>query len=336
MIIANHNLDEKVFIVAEIGVNHEGDFDTARMLVEKAAEANVDAVKFQTYLPHEYVSAADVERYARVGRFALSFEEFRGLADLANSLGVIFFSTPLGRESADALEPFVPLYKISSGDLTFHPLLAHVAAKGKPVALSTGGATVDEIDAAVEVLRKHGPDQPLSEWLLLNQCVACYPAPSDQINLKAMAFLRERYGVTVGYSDHTLGSAVCLAAVALGARWIEKHFTDRKTDRTFHDHALSSEPQEMAQLVRDIREIESALGAESKTRTPCEESGLPRLRRGLAVSRDMQAGATITADDLTWLRPETTFPIGSTERVIGHTLKRNLPAGHQVSPEDID
>jgi N,N'-diacetyllegionaminate synthase len=336
MIIANHNLDEKVFVVAEIGVNHEGDFDIACTLVEKAAEANVDAVKFQTYLPHEYVTAADAERYARVGRFALSFEEFRKLADLAGSLGVVFFSTPLGVESADALEPFVPLYKISSGDLTFHPLLAHVAAKGKPVALSTGGASVEEIDAAVEVLAKHGPDRPLSEWLLLNQCVACYPAPSEQINLKAMAFLRERYGVTVGYSDHTLGSAVCLAAVALGARWIEKHFTDRKTDRAFHDHALSSEPHEMAQMVRDIREIELALGTGSKRRTACEESGLPRLRRGLAVKHDMMAGATITAEDITWLRPQTAFPLGSAGQVVGHTLKRDLPAGHQVNPDDID
>ncbi len=328
MYIADHNLNEKVFVVAEIGVNHEGSLETASMLVEKAAEAGVDAVKFQTYLPEEYVTAADKERFARVGRFALSTDDFRQLSDLAQSLGVIFFSTPLGISSVDALEPFVPLFKISSGDLTYHPILALAAQKGKPVVLSTGGAAVEEIDAAVAVLKKHGPDRPLSEWLLLNQCVACYPAPADQINLRAMDFLRDRYGVLVGYSDHTLSNAMCLAAVALGARWIEKHFTDRKTGRDFHDHALSSEPEEMAQLVRDIRDIEAGLGQGGKFRAPCEETGLPRLRRGIAVNRDMKAGETITAGDITWLRPESDFPIGSENRVIGRKLAQDVPMGY--------
>lgn len=328
MYIAEHNLNEKVFIVAEIGVNHEGSLETASMLVKKAAEAGVDAVKFQTYLPEEYVTAADKERFARVGRFALSFDDFRQLSDLAQSLGVIFFSTPLGIPSTDALEPFVPIYKISSGDLTYHPLLIHIAKKGKPVVLSTGGANVEEIDAAVAVLKEHGPDHPLNEWLLLNQCVACYPAPADQINLRAMDFLRERYGVLVGYSDHTLSNAMCLAAVALGARWIEKHFTDRKTGRDFHDHALSSEPEEMAQLVRDIRDIEAGLGQRGKFRAPCEETGLPRLRRGIAVNRDMKAGETITAEDITWLRPESDFPIGAEDRVIGRKLAKDVSMGY--------
>ena len=335
MYIAEHNLAEKVLIVAEIGVNHEGSFETARMLVEKAAEAGVDAVKFQTYLPEEYVTAADKERFARVTRFALSFDEFRRLADIATALGLIFFSTPLGLQSADALEAFVPVYKISSGDLTYHRLLAHIAAKGKPVILSTGGATVKEIDAAVEVLRKHGPDRPLSEWLLLNQCVACYPAPAEEVNLRAIPFLRERYGVTVGYSDHTLSNAACIAAVALGARALEKHFTDRKTGRDFHDHALSSEPHEMARLVQDVREVEAALGTGEKRRTPCEEVGLPRLRRGIAVRRDMRAGETLTADDITWLRPQGEFPIGAEEQVIGRTLIRDLPAGHLIRRKDL-
>ena len=335
MRIADHDLNAKVFIVAEIGVNHEGSFEAAKLLVEKAAEAGVDAVKFQTYLPDEYVTRADRERFERVTRFALSYDQFRQLAEVARSLGLIFFSTPLGAESADALEPFVPVYKISSGDLTYHPLLAHIAAKGKPVALSTGGATVDEIDTAVAVLKEHGSHRPLKEWLLLNQCVACYPAPPEEVNLNAIGFLRERYGVLVGYSDHTLNNAMCLAAVALGARWIEKHFTDRKTDRAFHDHALSAEPGEMAQLVRDIREIEAALGPGGKSRTRCEETTLPRLRRGLAVRRDMRAGETITEDDITWLRPMSEFPVGTEDRVIGRMLAKDVPAGHLIRPDDL-
>jgi N,N'-diacetyllegionaminate synthase len=335
MHIVDHDLTERVFIVAEIGVNHEGSLDTARLLVEKAAEAGVDAVKFQTYLPEEYVTAADTQRFARVGRFALSFDEFRQLADFAQSLGVTFFSTPLGTHSVDALEPFVPIYKISSGDLTYYPLLIHIAKKGKPVVLSTGGATVEEIDAAVAVLKQHRPDRPLNDWLLLNQCVACYPAPIDQINLRAMDFLRDRYGVLVGYSDHTLSNAMCLAAVALGARWIEKHFTDRKTGRDFHDHALSSEPGEMAQLVRDIRDIEAGLGPGGKFRAPCEEKGLPRLRRGIAVRRDMRAGETITAEDITWLRPESDFPIGTEDRVIGRKLAKDVPMGYLLRFDDL-
>jgi N-acetylneuraminate synthase/N,N'-diacetyllegionaminate synthase len=335
MHIADHDLNEKVFIVAEIGVNHEGSLETARMLIEKAVEAGADAVKFQTYLPEEYVTSADKERFARVGRFALSTDEFRQLADQARSLGVIFFSTPLGISSVDALDPFVPFFKISSGDLTYHPMLALAAQKGKPVVLSTGGATVEEIDAAVAVLKEHGPDRPLNEWLLLNQCVACYPAPAEQINLRSMAFLRERYGVLVGYSDHTLSNAMCLAAVALGARWIEKHFTDRKTGRDFHDHALSSEPEEMAQLVRDVRDIEAGLGQGGKFRAPCEETGLPRLRRGIAVRRDMKAGEMITAEDITWLRPQSDFPIGAEDQVIGQTLTQDLPAGYLIQPEHL-
>ena len=335
MQIVNHDLTKKVFIVAEIGVNHEGDFDTAKMLVEKAAEAGVDAVKFQTYLAEEYVTAADEARFERVTRFALSFDEFRQLAGVAKSADVIFFSTPLGMQSVDALEPFVPIYKISSGDLTYHPLLKHIAGKGKPVILSTGGATVGEIEAAVDVLKQHGPSRPLREWLLLNQCTACYPAPPEDVNLNAIAFLRERYGVLTGYSDHTLTNAMCLAAVALGARWIEKHFTDKKTDRTFHDHALSAEPHEMAELVRETRNIEAALGGSGKGVTTCEETGLPRLRRGIAVNRDMKTGETITADDITWLRPVTEFPVGAEDQVIGRKLARDLPAWYLIRPDDL-
>ncbi len=327
---------ERTFIVAEIGVNHEGDLETAASLIRHAARAGVDAVKFQAYQINNYISRSQPERYERSQRFQLSYEQFTTLSHVASECGVIFFASAFGLADVDFLSGLAPLLKISSGDLTYHRLLAHAASTGKPIILSTGGATLEELDAAVDVLRANGPKRPLAEWLLLNQCTACYPAPPEEINLRAMNFLSQRYGVSVGYSDHTLGTAACIAAVALGARAIEKHFTDHRADRTFHDHALSSEPAEMAQLVQDIRAVEAALGADVKARTACEESTLPRLRRGLAASRDLPSGHVVDAADLAYLRPAGAFPAGSEQRLIGRKLRRSIAAGYLFTEEDLD
>lgn len=330
------DLDQRVLVVAEVGVNHEGDAAVAGVLVEAAARAGADAVKFQTYDPFEYVAIDDRPRHDRVARFALTQERFQELSALARRCGIMFLSTPLGAASADFLDPLVPAFKISSGDLVHLALVRHVAAKGKPLLLSTGMATTEEIDAAVEAVRQALPDgAPLADRLALLHCVTSYPAPDETANLLSIPYLRQRYGLTIGYSDHTVGTLACEAAVALGARVIEKHFTYRKGDQKFRDHALSADPADLAALVRRIRRLEPMLGRPGKFRQPPEAEMLVSMRRSLTARRDIAAGEIITAAMLASARPATGLPVEEIDRVIGCEAVRDIERGQVIRQTDL-
>lgn len=270
MIVGPVDLAKKVLIVAEAGNCHEGDVGRAREMIHQAREAGADAIKFQTIVPERLVSADQSERLAQLRHKQLSYDQFAALAGEAEQAGIVFLSTPFDVESAFFLNQLVPAFKIASGDITFFPLLEAVAQFGKPVLLSTGGSTMAEVANSMAYF-------PKSAVCLLH-CVIGYPTPLNQANLQRIHLLKA-LSPWVGWSDHTLNLTASVAAVAMGARVVEKHFTLDKNLSDFRDHALAATPLEMAELVRLIREVETMIGRQGQETSPIEQSNVARVRR---------------------------------------------------------
>jgi N,N'-diacetyllegionaminate synthase len=333
----------RCFVIAEAGVNHNGDPDLARRLVDIAADAGADAIKFQTFDPAALVTA-DAPKAAYQQRndgttrtqrqmldaLVLPHALHRELRDRAHARGVMFLSTPFDEGSADFLVDLgVPALKVGSGELTNHLLLRHLARKKLPLLLSTGMAVLDEVAAALAVIRDAG-DPPVA----LFHCVSNYPCAPDEANLLAMATLRGRFGVPTGWSDHTLGIDVSLAAVALGAQLLEKHFTvDRRLPGP--DHLASLEPAELSALVRGVRAVESALGTGDKTPSPAERAVALVARRSLHWRRALAPGQIVTMDDLQALRPGDGVSADRIEDLIGRRMTRSVAAGARIAIDDV-
>ena len=305
-------ISRRCLVIAEAGVNHNGNIDMAKRLIDAAAAAGADAVKFQTFHAEDVVTAAAKKagyqkrntrnsaesQLSMLKKLELKDGDFRSLKRYCDRAKIIFLSTPFDIKSVDLLETLVPFYKISSGEITNCALLESVAAKGKPVVLSTGMATVKEIADALRVL---DTAKPGIEVILLH-CTTNYPCPFEEVNLKAMLTLKEVFGLNVGYSDHTTGIEVPIAAVALGARIIEKHFT---LDRSLPgpDHKASLEPDELKTMIRSIKNIERALGDGIKKPTKSELKIKDAVRRSLVAKRDIEAGHRINKKDIAIKRP---------------------------------
>lgn len=334
---------ERVFVIAEAGVNHNSDAGLARRLIDAAAGAGADAVKFQTFDPALLVTrSARMASYQRanlgvdrgqaemLAGLRLDERELPGLKAHAEAAGLVFLSSPFDLGSARLLRDLgVPALKIGSGELTNHPFLAGLAGLGLPLLLSTGMATLDECEDAAAVVRGNG--NPPVAWL---HCVSAYPAPESSTNLLAMDSLRAALGGPVGLSDHTPGVAVAVAAVARGARVIEKHLT---LDRTLPgpDHAASLETPAFASMVEQIRLVESAMGDGIKAPAPCEFDTIRAARRSLVATRDLPAGHVLTPGDLTTKRPATGLPPVMLGRVVGRRLVRAVEADQTLARDDL-
>ncbi len=330
------NTNDKVLVVAEIGNNHEGDAGRAAELVRAAAECGVDAVKFQTVRAEQLVSRRETARFERLKSFELTDADFANLARLAHNLGLLFLSTPLHLEAVEMLSPLVDAFKIASGDNDFFPLLTAVARTKKPVVISTGASTLEQVEAAVACVQQEWLSLSHSGELAVLQCVSSYPTPPEQANLLAIPFLAERLGCTVGYSDHTLGIETCVLAVAAGARILEKHFTLDKQFSDFRDHALSSDPHEMRELVRRVRAAEKLLGRREKTIQPCEESMTAAIHRSIVATRNLKRGETLAVSDIKWIRPGNGLRPGHEQRIIGKKLTRDVAADDFLSSTDVE
>ena len=331
----------RTLIVAEAGVNHNGDLGIARKLVDVAADAGADAVKFQTFTADglvlrtaptaEYQQralAGQASQHAMLSALELSPAAHEALWTHCAARGIEFMSTPFDIESAHYLKRLgVKRLKISSGDVTNLPMLEVVGGLGLPVLLSTGMADLDEVDAAVATLRAAG----LTDLTLL-QCVSNYPAAPELTNLRAMETLARRFGAPVGLSDHSLGIAIAIAAVARGAICVEKHFT---VDRSLPgpDHQASLLPDELAALVRAVREVESALGDGVKRPVPSEMPIRLVARKSLVAGRDLPAGTVLRREDLVILRPGTGLPPSALPRVIGRRTARAVPADSPLTED---
>ena len=323
------------FVIAEAGVNHNGDSVLARQLIDAAVASGADAVKFQTFSAERLVTrdapqaeyqrrniGVEESQFAMLKRLELSPAMHRELLDYCALRGILFLSTPFEEESADFLDALgVPAFKIPSGEITNLPFLDHVARKGKPLIVSTGMSTLAEVEDAVTCIRAAG-----NKRLALLHCVSNYPAVAADINLRAMDTLRKRFDVPTGYSDHTDGIEIALAAVARGAEIIEKHFTLSRT-LPGPDHKASLEPAELAALVAGIRRIEASLGDGIKRPVEAEKSTAAVARKSIVAKRDLPAGTILTREDLLIQRPGTGISPARLDAIVGRCTRSALRAG---------
>lgn len=306
-------MTDKVFFIAEAGVNHNGDMNLARELIHAAAEAGADAVKFQTFTAERLASwkapKADYQleqtdkkesQLEMLKKLELPYSEHQGLKELAEKLGIEFMSTPFDVIAADFLKKLgVKRFKIPSGEITNYPYLKHVAQLGLPTIFSTGMSNMDEIKACLQVLQKYGLSK---DMITVLHCNTEYPTPYSDVNLRAMNTIKSELGVNVGYSDHTAGLEVSIAAVALGATLIEKHFTLSK-DMQGPDHKASLEPAELKELVKSIRNISAALGRTDKVPSDSERKNIAIARKSIVAAKAIKEGELFSEENLTTKRP---------------------------------
>jgi N,N'-diacetyllegionaminate synthase len=340
--IAGHKVGpgQPCFVIAEAGVNHNGELDKALDLVDAACAAGADAVKFQSFTAKrsitrdapkaEYqVRAGVVEsQYEMVLRLELSPEAHRNLMDHCRNRGILFLSTPFDEQSADMLaELGVAAFKVASGELTNLPLIVHLARKKKPLIISTGMASMSEVETAVRAVESTG-----NEEMILLHCVSNYPANPTDVNLRAMETMKQGLGKPVGYSDHTAGIEVALAAVALGACVIEKHLTlDRNLPGP--DHRASLEPTEFARMVEGIRIVETALGSGRKEPAASEANTAAVARKSLVAAQNIAAGTELTEEMIAIMRPGTGLPPAMRPQLLGRVARTNIPAGTLLALE---
>lgn len=327
------------FVIAEAGVNHNGDLQMALQLVDAAAKAGANAIKFQTFktehLVTPYAQKATYQKqttsvhesqFDMLKRLELSPENHKIILAHCKEKNILFMSTPFEEDSANFLESLnISVFKIPSGEITNLPFLNHVAKKQIPLIVSTGMSHLGEVEAAIDTISGTGNNQ-----LALLHCISNYPTVPADVNLKAMYTLHTAFGYPVGYSDHTEGIEITLAAVALGACIIEKHFT---LDRTLPgpDHQASLEPQELCELIEGIRKVESALGSGHKIPASSEKNSASVIRKSLVASQNISKGETLTENVIAIRRPGTGLPPAMRAFLVGRTTKVDISEGTVIS-----
>lgn len=316
---------KKTFVIAEAGVNHNGNFENAKKMIDVAKKSGVDAVKFQTFKAEKVVSKfAEKAEYQKnntgnsesqlemVKKLELSFSDFKELKEYSEKQGILFLSTPFDFESIEFLENLgMEIWKIPSGEITNLPYLEKIAKIGKKIIMSTGMCELSEIEEALKVLKEGG-----AKDISILHCNTEYPTPMKDVNLLAMLGLKERFKVDIGYSDHTLGIEVPISAVALGAQIIEKHFTlDKSMEGP--DHIASLNPQELEEMVKAIRNIEVALGSKEKFASESEFKNRAIARKSIVANRKIKVGEILTEENLTVKRPGTGISPMKWNSVIG-------------------
>lgn len=332
------------FIIAEAGVNHNGDIDMAMRMIDAAVKAGADAIKFQTFKADSLVTpdarmaeyqkanmGSERTQYQMLKELELADDTWPRLKAYCDERNIIFLSTPFDEKSAQMLEEMdVPTYKIGSGEITNIPLLRCIAAYGKPIILSTGMATLGEIEQAISAIKEEGNNK-----IALLHCVTSYPAPYESVNLKTMNTLKTAFGLDVGYSDHTLGIEMTVAAAVLGASIIEKHFT---LDRNMvgPDHKASLEPYELEYMVQCIRHVESGLGDGIKTVGEEEQKIKTVARRSITAKVDIKAGTVIDKSYLAVKRPAVGLPPTFIDYIAGRRARRDIPKDTVITMDMID
>lgn len=346
--IGNRTIGEKesVFVIAEAGVNHNGSLEKAKELIVKAVNAGADAIKFQTYKAEKLVTktaprfwnwggeeklnGTQYDSYSKLDGLSLDF--YPELVKLCKKNDIVFLSTPFDEEAVDFLKDIgMPAFKIASCDITNLPFLKHIAKKSLPIILSTGCSTIGEIEEAITVISDAG-----NEDIILLHCVLSYPTKEKDINLNMMRSMQKIFGdIPVGLSDHSIGTTIPIAAVALGAKVIEKHYTLDKKLMLSADHWLSVNPEELTKLVKEIRIVEAAMGSYKKEPVQSEMEARKYARRSIVAGVSIPKGKGITRDMLVMKRPGTGISPKFLEVVIGKTAKRDIEGDTLISWEDI-
>lgn len=337
--------DQPCFIIAEAGVNHNGDINLAHQLIDVALKSGADAVKFQSFVTEEIITpdapkanyqvettGTKGSQFSMLKSLELDFNQQKELKEHCDGAGIMFLSTPYDTSSVDLLDKMnVAGYKIASTDTTNVPFLRYVASKGKPAILSTGMSTLGEVELAVETFRSAGQ----IDNLILLHCTSEYPARFEEINLRAIATLQQGFDLPVGFSDHTQGVGASPWAVAFGACVIEKHFT-LDHNMVGPDHRASLDPDQLADLVGQIRQVEMALGDGVKKLMPGELSNKTRMQKSIVARRQLAKGETITPQDITTKRPGDGLPPVYYDRLIGRKTARSIEKDELISLGAID
>lgn len=319
------------FIIAEAGVNHNGELDLAKNLVDVAVAARADAVKFQTFIAEGVVtSSSEIADYARhnigknmkqidmLKKCEMNYEDFKFLKEYCDKKNIIFLSSPHSFDAIDFLQDLVPAYKFGSGDLTNIPALQHAAKKNKPLLLGTGMATLEEVKHVIHTIRSIGNNQ-----IVALHCTTNYPCSYEDVNLRAMMTIQRELDCLVGYSDHTLGLFVPAIAVALGAAIIEKHFTlDKKLSGP--DHKASLEPEELIEMIKQIRDVEKILGSSEKKPTDSEKKIIKSVRKSIVAGKNIRKDEIIKKEMLMIKRPGIGISPADLEKIIGKKTKKNI------------
>lgn len=314
-----------VFIVAEAGINHNGDVETAKKMIKEASKCGVDAIKFQTFTPDELFSKRlDPELFEMSKNWLLDAKEHMELKKYSDKIGILFFSTPCGNKSVHLLRKLkIKAVKIASGDLNNFKLISEVQKTNVPIILSTGMSTITEITSSVNFIKKNHSD------LILLHCNSSYPTPPNDANLSTIPFLKQTFDIPVGYSDHTIRNEACLAAVSLGANILEKHFTlDKKMEGP--DQKLSSNPTEFSKLVNQVRFIEKCLGSPRTEITKSETKFRKLMRKSIGAAKDIKKNSILRNEDLTFFRPGTGISPNLITQLVGKRILRKVKKGELV------
>lgn len=331
------------FIIAEAGINHNGDITLAKKLVDASVKAGADAVKFQTFKAEGVVTRnTDIPPYAKknigknlkqydmIKKLELTYDEFKKLKNYCDRKNIIFLSTPHSLDAIDFLYDLVPAYKFGSGDLTSIPILEHAAKKGKPMILGTGMATLTEVKNSIKAINKIGNNK-----IIALHCTTNYPCPIKEVNLRAMITMQKNLDCLIGYSDHTIGTTIPIMAATLGAVIIEKHFTlDRKMRGP--DHKASLEPQELKQMIVEIRNVEKALGDYKKKPTLSEKKIMKLVRKSIVATKDIKQGVIIKKNMLTFKRPGTGMQPSKIDKIIGKKTKHLIKKDELINYDMVE
>lgn len=324
----------KPYVIAEIGANHNGNMQLAKEQIISAKECGADCVKFQSWTPDSLVSKSEYEKNQvytdskkkhfgslkeMVDKYALTTEQHYELKKFCDEINIDFASSPFSIEEARLLNDLdVPFFKIASMDINNHPFLYDVAKLGKPMILSTGMSTLAEIESAIDICKKAG-----NEEVIILHCISIYPPEYSDINLNNIPMLQNTFDLPVGFSDHTIGTSIPLASVALGACIIEKHFTLDK-DLPGWDHEISANPEELIEICTESKNIQASLGSHKRIVSSAEEEKKKKFRRSLVFSKDLSKGHVITENDLTAKRPGTHISPDKLEFIVGRTLTSDV------------
>lgn len=316
-----------VFFIAEIGGNHEGDFEYAKKLTRFAIESGADAVKFQIYSGDALVSRIESpERNKHFKKFELSREQYIRLAEMCRENGVMFMASVWDFERLAWADRHIAIHKIGSGDVTAYPLIKRLVETGKPIIMSTGLCTFNEVRETVEYIQSLDEAYITEKKLALLQCTASYPCPDEDANLNAMLLLRDEFGLPVGYSDHTIGNEAALVTATMGAEILEMHFTDIREGKEFRDHKISITRDEIRELLAAICKVKAFQGKRTKepTSTEMETGHVKSFRRSVYAACDIQKGEVFTEKNLTILRPEHGLPAYRFDELLGRKALRDI------------
>lgn len=328
-----------IYIIAEVGGNHEGDFGKAKELLIDAAESGVDAVKFQVYTGDTLVNKkVDPSRVEHFNKFALSTDQYLELSTMCNDYSVDFIASVWNQDQISLFSDKMPFIKVGSGDLTAYQILKKITETGKPILLSTGLSTLDEIVESVEYIYSCNSVYRNKDMLGLLQCTSMYPIPDSEANLSVIRTLQSQFAnAVIGYSDHTEGTYAAEIAVALGARVLELHFTDRKENREFRDHKVSFTSNDIRSLMQKIMSITDLLGdgVKKPMKSEIESGHIKSFRRGLYAKTDLCEGAVIADESIISLRPCIDVGASEYENLIGKRVNKKISAMEEISPSSL-